>query len=100
MLGDMTVPPSHRRAVAARAPYDDAPPATRGPVAHTLIVTDEGAAEALTDPRSLRLLPPFLGRAMSVGEAARETGEKANTTLRRVQRFVRLGLLEGRVQGG
>src|SRR5690606_40272162 len=43
---------------------------------------------------TLRHLAPFLGRTLSVSEAARETGEKANTTLKRVQRFVEMGLLE------
>lgn len=60
----------------------------------TLMVTGPAAAEALTDPTTLRHLAPFLGRALSVAEAARESGEKPNTTLKRVQRFVELGLLQ------
>lgn len=60
----------------------------------TLIVTDQRAADALTNTTSLRHLVPFLGRSLSVSDAARETGEKANTTLKRVQRFVDMGLLE------
>ncbi len=78
----------------AASAYDDAPPASQGGAARTLIVTDERAAEVLTDPTTLRQIAPFLGRTLSVGEAARETGEKANTTLKRVQRFEQLGLLE------
>ncbi|MFA5594712.1 MAG: hypothetical protein WDA15_05470 [Trueperaceae bacterium] len=60
----------------------------------TLLVTADDAAEALTDPTTLRHLAPFLGRTLSVAEAARESGEKPNTTLKRVQRFVEMGLLE------
>ncbi len=78
----------------AASAYDDVPPASQGGAARTLIVTDERAAEVLTDPTTLRQIAPFLGRTLSVGEAARETGEKANTTLKRVQRFEQLGLLE------
>ncbi len=74
------------------------PPADAGAPApearRTLIVTNTAAAEALTDPTTLRHLAPFLGRTASVSEAARESGEKANTTLKRVQRFLDLGLLE------
>lgn len=60
----------------------------------TLIVTEQGAAAALTDPTTLRHLAPFLGRTTSVTDAARESGERPNTTLKRVQRFMELGLLE------
>ncbi len=60
----------------------------------TLMVTAGDAAEALTDPQTLRHLAPFLGRTSTVADAARESGEKPNTTLKRVQRFVELGLLE------
>lgn len=60
----------------------------------TLMVYGGPAAEALTDPTTLRHLAPFLGRTLSVTEAARESGEKPNTTLKRVQRFVEMGLLE------
>src|SRR5690606_17907462 len=59
----------------------------------SLTVRDARAAEALVDPTTLRHLAPFLGRDRSVAEAARETGEKPNTTLRRVRRFVDMGLL-------
>lgn len=60
----------------------------------TLTVVDPAVAEILMDPERLRHLAPFLGRERSVGEAARESGAKPNTTLRRVQRLVALGLLE------
>lgn len=80
----MTALRSHRS--PATSTYDDAPPASHGGAARTLIVTDERAAEALTDPTTLRQVAPFLGRTLSVGEAAKEVGEKPNTTLRRVQR--------------
>src|SRR5690606_38793350 len=39
-------------------------------------------------------LAPFIGRAASVSQAAGSSGEKENTTLKRVRRFVELGLLE------
>lgn len=60
----------------------------------TLVVTDPDAAAALLDPSTVRHVAPFLGAEMSVGEAARLTGEKPNTVLKRVRRFVELGLLE------
>lgn len=62
--------------------------------AQTRIITEPAAADALTDPTTLRHLAPFLGRTLSVSEAAAESGEKTNTTLKRVQRFVALGLLQ------
>jgi hypothetical protein len=60
----------------------------------TLIVTESEAAAVLVDPLALRHLAPFLGRECTVGQAARETGEKPNTMLKRVRRFVELGLVE------
>lgn len=63
-------------------------------VPRSLVVRDPAAAEILTDPDSLRHLEPFLGRERTVTEAARETGASPNTTLRRVQRLLALGLLE------
>lgn len=60
----------------------------------TLTVRDPAVAELLIDPVKLRHLAPFLGRERSVSEAARESGAKPNTTLRRVQRLLDLGLLE------
>ncbi|MBW7915617.1 MAG: ArsR family transcriptional regulator [Trueperaceae bacterium] len=85
----MTVQQSHS---ALDDASDEAVPAAPG--ARTLIVTDERAADALTNPTSLRHLAPFLGRVSSVSAAARESGEKPNTTLRRVHRFASLGLVE------
>ena len=58
------------------------------------VVTDPRAADALVNPYTLRQLEPFLGRDCTVSEAARQAGEKPNTVLRRVRRFVGLGLLE------
>ncbi|MGL4608863.1 MAG: hypothetical protein ACRCYY_04130 [Trueperaceae bacterium] len=58
------------------------------------VITDKSAADVLTNPQTLRQLEPFLGRSLTVTEAAKETGEKANTVLSRVRRFVKLGLLE------
>jgi len=85
----MTASISHR-------PPDDSPDEAlpSAPGARILVVTDERAADALTDPTSLRHLAPFLGRTSSVAAAARESGEKPNTTLKRVRRFVALGLVE------
>jgi len=60
----------------------------------TLEIRDGRAADILTNPKSLRHLEPFLGCVNTVTEAARETGAKANTTLRRVRRFRDLGLLK------
>ncbi len=52
------------------------------------------AAAILTNPHTLRQLEPFLARENTVKDAAEETGEKPNTVLSRVRRFVRLELLE------
>lgn len=57
------------------------------------IVTDKEAAAALIDPGSLRRLAPFIGRTLSVSQAAQASGEKPNTTLKRVRRFADLGLV-------
>ncbi len=59
----------------------------------TLTVTDPAAAAALTHPKTLRQLEPFLNRERTVLEAARESGVKPNTMLARVNRFLNLGLL-------
>jgi hypothetical protein len=59
----------------------------------TLTVSDSAAAAALTKPRTLRQLEPFLNRERTVLEAAHETGVKPNTMLARVRRFTALGLL-------
>jgi hypothetical protein len=60
----------------------------------TLTIRDPAVAELLIDPERLRHLAPFLGRERSVSEAARESGARPNTALRRVQRLLDLGLLE------
>ncbi|WMT58146.1 ArsR family transcriptional regulator [Truepera radiovictrix] len=57
-------------------------------------VSGREAAAALTDPRTLRQLEPFLARECSVSQAAKETHTKPNTMLARVRRFLALGLLE------
>lgn len=54
---------------------------------------DTDVADLLMDPVTLRQLEPFLGREATVGEAAELLGERPNTVLKRVQRFVELGLL-------
>jgi predicted AAA+ superfamily ATPase len=59
-----------------------------------LQVLDREAADALTNPNTLKHLAPFLGKACSVSQAARETSSKPNTVLKRVQVFLDLGLLE------
>ena len=62
--------------------------------AATLVVRDPEHARLLLNARTRTHLAPFLGEARSVSEVAQATGTKANTMLRRVQRFVRAGLLE------
>ena len=59
-----------------------------------MVVEDRRAADILTNPRTLRGLEPFLGRDCTVSQAAEETGEKPNTVLSRVRRFLDLGLLK------
>ena len=59
-----------------------------------LRVENPEAAAVLTTPRTLRQLEPFLAREATVKEVAQETGEKPNTVLSRVRRFLGLGLLE------
>ncbi len=59
-----------------------------------MVITDPTAARALLDPSTVRHLAPFLGSELSVSEAAAISGEKPNTVLSRVRRFVTLGLLE------
>ena len=46
------------------------------------------------NPTTLRQLAPFLGRERTVGQAATESGELANTVLKRAKRFLAAGLLE------
>ena len=56
-------------------------------------VQDTNVADLLMDPVTLRQLEPFLGREVTVTAAAEALGERANTVLKRVQRFLDLGLL-------
>lgn len=58
-----------------------------------LEIRDSKAAEVLLNPASLKQLEPFLGTAKSVSQAAAELGDKANSVLARVKRFLALGLL-------
>ncbi len=57
------------------------------------IVTDSRLGDLLSRPGTLQQLEPFLGRDSSISEAATRTGEKPNTVLSRVRRWVRTGLL-------
>lgn len=57
------------------------------------IITEPQAASTLMDPGALRHLAPFIGTEKSVSQAAEESGERPNTTLKRVRRFLELGLL-------
>ena len=57
------------------------------------IVQDTDVADLLMDPVTLRQLEPFLGREATVSTAADALAERPNTVLKRVQRFVDLGLL-------
>lgn len=57
------------------------------------LVREPAAAELLMNPTTLRQIVPFLGRARTVSEAARESGDLPNTVLKRVQRFLAAGLL-------
>lgn len=58
------------------------------------VVTDADAADLLVNPYTLRQLAPFLGQECTVTRAAQETHAKPNTVLARVQRFVKLGLVQ------
>lgn len=57
------------------------------------VVQDKESADVLMSPVTLRQLEPFLGREATVGQAAAASSEKPNTVLKRVQRFLGLGLL-------
>jgi len=76
-----------------------APPAPRGGRAPAAapdyrVVREREAASLLMNPTTLRQLAPFLGRERTVSQAAAEMGQLPNTVLKRVQRFLRVGLLE------
>ena len=58
------------------------------------IITESETADILINPKTLRQLEPFLGKACTVSQAAQATGDKANTILARVKRFLKLGLIE------
>lgn len=58
------------------------------------IIHDARAADTLVNPMTLQQLAPFLAQTRTVSDVALETGEKANTVLARVRRFVALGLLD------
>ncbi len=58
------------------------------------IITQSDAADILINPKTLRQLEPFLGKACTISQAAQETGDKANTILARVNRFLNLGLIK------
>lgn len=62
--------------------------------ASVAIVNAGAASDVLMDPRALRHLAPFLGRAVTITQASEETGEKPNTTLKRVRRYLDVGLIE------
>lgn len=58
------------------------------------VVIDQTApAKALAEPTIRRYLDPFIGRELTVTQAARELGVSGNSLLYRVRQFVRLGLL-------
>ena len=62
--------------------------------AKLLIISKAEQADLLISPKTLRQLEPFIARSLSITQAAKELGEKPNTVLLRVRRFVKLGLLE------
>ncbi len=57
------------------------------------IITDAKAADTLINPKTLRMLEPFLAKDCTILQAAKETGVKANTVLSRVKRFMDNGLI-------
>jgi len=57
------------------------------------LITDPEAAAALMDPGKLRHIAPFIGTEKSISQAAEESGESPNTTLKRVRRYLELGLV-------
>lgn len=81
------------RTIAA-SDAEEAPSAPPLHATRVRVVRDPEAARALVRPSGLRRLAPFIGPPRSVSEVARETGEKPNTVLRRVQRLLALELLE------
>ena len=67
-------------------------PHLRSPVARAVLASPEAIA-VLLDARQRAALRPFVGSECSVSQAARDTGERANTMLSRVRRWQRLGLM-------
>lgn len=63
----------------------------------TLVLDSQKAIEVYLDSRQRNALLPFVGRAISISQAAAEQNESANTLLYRVRRWLRLGLI---VQAG
>lgn len=59
----------------------------------TLVVTEPDVAAVLASPDHLRFLAPFVGQERTLSDVARELGVPLSTLYRRVQRYVRLGLL-------
>lgn len=84
-------PSTSRRRDPDLAPHPDPPVLRLAPPSRR--VTGDEAARALLHPDRARTLLPFLDRARSVTEAARELRVKPNTLLYRVRRLVELGLL-------
>lgn len=64
------------------------------PLKETKHITDPAAARFLTDPLERQMLVPFMGEGISLGEAAKQLGLQFNTLHYRVQRLMKLGLVE------
>ena len=64
------------------------------PSPRTLTITDPLAARLLLDPAEVHFFEPFLGRELTISEAAASLGCKPNSLLARVQRMLACGLLE------
>lgn len=58
------------------------------------VVTRPDAARVLLDPDACALLAPFVGREVTLSEAARDAGVPLNTLKYRLRQFERLGLVE------
>ena len=93
MLRDMKEPDSPRSSLGGNVGVEDDlfGGGTFGSVA---TITGPEAAATLMDPAKLRHLAPFIGSEKSITQAADESGERPNTTLKRVQRYIELGLVE------
>lgn len=79
----------HDRTVLVR--YGEMPQ-VQSPVA-SAVLDSPAAIAVLLDGRQRAAFRPFVGRERSVSQAAHEAGETLNTTLSRVKRWQRLGLL-------